>query len=166
MSAMKEAPNEDPLRAQLVRLLDWEEGHVGFDKAVDGLSPQQRGVCLPGFEHTPWQLLEHLRLAQKDLLDFCANPRYVHALKWPDDYWPQNPAPSDAAAWEESIADFKADREKLKQLIRNPGVDLFALVPTGKEQQTYLRCVLLVADHNAYHVGQLVAVRKALGVWG
>ena len=91
MIATKESPDKDPLRAQLVRLLDWEEGHVGFDKAVDGLSAEQRGARAPGFEHTTWQLLEHLRLAQKDLLDFCANTRYVHALKWPDDYWPRNP---------------------------------------------------------------------------
>ena len=156
---------DDPLRAQLVRLLEWEEGHVGFDKTVEGLEAEQRGARAPGFEHTPWQLLEHLRLAQKDLLDFCANARYVHALKWPDDYWPKNPTPPGASAWDDSIADFRADREKLKELIRNPDVDLFALVPTGKGQQTYLRAILLVADHNAYHLGQLVAVRKALGVW-
>ena len=156
---------EDPLRAQLVRLLDWEEGHVGFEKAVGGLSAEHRGARAPGFEHSPWQLLEHLRLAQKDLLHFCANPRYVHTLTWPDDYWPKSPAPPSATAWDESIADFRADQEKLKQLVGNPRLDLFALVPTGKGQQTYLRAILLVVDHNAYHLGQLVAVRKALGLW-
>jgi hypothetical protein len=162
---MKEFTENNLLRAQLVRLLDWEEGHVAFDEAVDGLSSEQRGAHAPGFEHTPWQLLEHLRLAQKDLLDFCVNAQYVHELKWPDDYWPKSPAPPVAMAWDESSADFKADREKLKELIRDPGVDLFALVPTGKGQQTYLRGILLVVDHNAYHLGQLVAVRKATGSW-
>jgi hypothetical protein len=106
-----------------------------------------------------------MRLAQKDLLDFCGNSQYVHALEWPQDYWPRSPAPPRATAWDESIADFKADREKLKHLIRETDMDLFATVPTGKGGQTYLRAILLVADHNAYHLGQLVAVRRALGIW-
>ncbi len=160
---MKESP--DPLRAQLVHLLDWEEAHVGFDKAVGGIPADQLGSHVAGFEHTPWQLLEHMRLAQKDLLDFCVNSEYVHALEWPEDYWPQSPAPPGATAWNESIADFKADREKLKLLVRDAHVDLFATVPTGKGQQTYLRAILLVVDHNTYHLGQLVAVRRALGIW-
>jgi hypothetical protein len=160
---LKESP--DPLRPQLARLLDGDEAHVGFDKAVDGIPADKRGSHASGFEHTPWQLLEHLRMAQKDLLEFCVNSQYVHALKWPEDYWPQNPAPPGTTAWNESIAGFKADREKLKQLVRDARVDLFAMVPTGKGQQTYLRAILLVADHNAYHLGQLVAVRQALGIW-
>ncbi len=160
---MKESP--EPLRAHLARLLDWEEAHVGFDKAVQGVPADQRGSQAAGFEHSPWQLLEHMRLAQKDILDFCVNPQYVHALKWPDDYWPRSPAPSDATAWDQSVADFIADREKLTELVRADDVDLFASVPTGKAHQTYLRAILLVADHNAYHVGQLIAVRRALGVW-
>jgi uncharacterized damage-inducible protein DinB len=155
----------DPLRAQLVRALDWEEAHVGFDKAVDTIPADRRGAHAAGFEHSLWQLLEHMRLAQKDLLDFCVNSQYVHALKWPDDYWPQSPAPPDATAWNESIGDFKADREKLKELVRNANVSLFATVPTGKGQQTYVRTILLVIDHNGYHLGQLVAVRRALGIW-
>jgi hypothetical protein len=154
-----------PLREALVKLLDWEEAHIGFDKAVAGLTPEQRGARAPGFEHSPWQLVEHLRLAQKDILDFCLNPAYVHELTWPDDYWPADPAPPSPRAWEDSIADFHADRERLEAMIRNNEIDLFALVPTGKKNQTYLRACLLVADHNAYHVGQLVAVRKALGIW-
>ena len=155
----------DPLRSQLARFLDWDEAHVGFDKAVDGIPADQRGSRVAGFEHTPWQLLEHLRVAQKDLLDFCVNSEYVHALKWPEDYWPQSPAPPGATAWNESVAEFKADRETLKRLVRDTGVDLFATVPMGKGQQTYLRAILLVADHNAYHLGQLVALRRALGIW-
>ena len=155
----------DAVRDHLVRVLDWEEAHVGFDKAVDGIPPDQRGVRPEGFEHSPWQLLEHARLAQKDLLDFAINPRYVHTLEWPQDYWPQDPAPPGAHAWNASVADFKADREQMRRLIRRSGVDLFALVPTGKGRQTVLRAILLVMDHNAYHLGQLVAVRRALGIW-
>jgi uncharacterized damage-inducible protein DinB len=155
----------DALRGQLIRVLDWEDAHVGFDKAVDGIPAEQRGARAAGFEHTLWQLLEHMRVAQKDLLDFSVNSKYVHLLKWPEDYWPQNPAPPSASAWDESITDFKADRETLKVLVRDASVDLFETVPTGEGPQTYLRAILVVADHNAYHLGQLVAVRRALGIW-
>ena len=157
--------SSDLLRPQLVRLLEWDEAHVGFDKAVGGIPADKRGSRVAGFEHTPWQLLEHLREAQRDLLDFCVNSQYVHALKWPEDYWPQPPGPSGTRAWNASIADFKADRKKLTRLVRDAHVDLFATVPTGQRQQTYLRAILLVADHNAYHLGQLVALRRALGIW-
>jgi uncharacterized damage-inducible protein DinB len=153
----------DPLRAHLARALDWEEAHVGFAKAVGGIPADKRGSTIAGFAHSPWQLLEHIRLAQKDILDFCLNDKYVHALKWPDDYWPTNPAPPSAVAWDQSIAECRADRERLKQLALDTDVDLLAIVPTGKDRQTYLRALLLVIDHNAYHVGQLVAVRQALG---
>jgi uncharacterized damage-inducible protein DinB len=162
MSRMSDAI--DPLRAQLARILDWEESHVGFDKAIDGIPDDKRGARAPGLEHSPWQLLEHMRLAQEDILDFCVNPKYVHELTWPDDYWPKNPAPPSAAAWDESVASFTREREKLKQLARDTK-DLFARVPTGKDDHTYLRALLLVTDHNSYHLGQLVAVRRALGVW-
>ena len=155
----------EPLREQLARVLDWEEAHLSFDTAVDGIPAGQRGARAAGFEHTPWQLLEHMRVAQKDILDFCVNAQYVHALRWPEDYWPPSAEPPDATAWSTSIAGFKTDREELKRLVRDARVDLFAVVPTGKDKQTYLRAILLVADHNAYHVGQLVAVRRALGVW-
>jgi hypothetical protein len=110
-------------------------------------------------------LLEHLRLAQRDLLDFCTRPDYEHALTWPDDYWPTDPAPPGSGAWDASLAAFQADREELKRVVRDPGLDLFAAVPTGTAKQTVLRGILLVADHNAYHVGQLIAVRRALGSW-
>lgn len=155
----------DALRTHLARLLEWEEAHVGFDKAVAGIPDGVRGALVAGFEHSPWQLLEHVRLAQKDLLDFAVNPQYVHALEWPGDYWPRDAAPPDATAWDESIDAFKADRARLIQLAQDPTVDLFATVPTGTGPQTCLRAILLVADHNAYHLGQLVAVRRALGIW-
>ena len=156
--------NDRRLRDQLVRFLDWEESHVGFDKAVEALPAGKRGGRPPGFEHSPWQLLEHMRIAQEDILDFCLNAQYVHTRHWPDDYWPKDPAPRDAKAWNASISAFKRDREKMKQVARDTK-DLYSSVPTGNKQQTYLRALLLVTDHNAYHLGQLVAVRRALGEW-
>ena len=153
----------DAVRDHLVRVLDWEEAHVGFDKAIDGIPADKRGARPAGFDHSPWQLLEHMRLAQEDILEFCTNAKYTHNLKWPDDYWPA-PAPSSDAAWKDSIASFVRTREQVKALARDVP-DLTARVPTGKGGQTYLRAILLIADHAAYHVGQLVAVRRALGIW-
>lgn len=155
----------DPIREHLTRVLDWEQAHVGIDRALAGLPPDGRGAQVVGFDHSPWQLLEHMRLAQRDLLDFCLDPAYIHALAWPDDYWPADPAPPDEAAWEKAVALFKADRARLQQLARDPAVDLTTQVPTGTTGQTYFRALLLVADHNAYHLGQLVAVRRALRAW-
>ena len=155
---------DSAVRDHLVRVLDWEDAHVGVDKAIDGIPPHQRGVRPPGFEHSVWQLLEHIRLAQDDILDFCVNSRYEHTMKWPDDYWPSDPAPPDQQAWTASIAGYKRGLEELKKVARTIE-DLSAAVPTGKKNQTYLRSVLLVADHTAYHVGQIVAVRRALGIW-
>jgi uncharacterized damage-inducible protein DinB len=154
----------DALRAHLVRLLDWDEAHASFDKAVAGLAVGKRGARAPGFEHSPWQLLEHLRIAQSDILDFCVNASYVHSRTWPDDYWPKSPEPPDAAAWDESVAAYRTDRDDMKRLA-SMQPDLFALVPTGTANQSYLRAIFLVVDHAAYHVGQLVAVRRALGAW-
>ncbi|HKH74144.1 MAG TPA: DinB family protein [Vicinamibacterales bacterium] len=153
----------DAIRDHLVRVLDWEEAHVGFDKAIDGIPADKRGVKAPGFEYSAWQLLEHMRLAQDDILDFCVNPKYVHTMKWPDDYWPAAEPPS-ANAWKESIASFTQSRDKIKAVARDVE-DLTAKVPTGKANQTYLRAILLVIDHSAYHVGQLIALRRALGIW-
>jgi len=154
---------ENAVRDHLVRLLDWDEAHVGFDKAVDGIPVEKRAAFADGFEHSLWQLVEHIRLAQEDILDFCVNANYEHKLKWPDDYWAA-PAPPSDAAWQESIASFTRSREQVKALARDVE-DLTATVPTGKGNQTYLRGILLVADHTAYHVGQIVAVRRALGIW-
>ena len=152
------------LRDHLVRFLDWEDAHVGFDKAVEGIPAARRGVRPAGFEHSPWELLEHIRIAQDDILDFCLNPSYEHNLKWPDDYWPPESAPSSAQAWTKSVRACKGSRERLKRIVREVG-DLTARVPTGNARQTYLRAILLAGDHAAYHVGQLVAVRRALGEW-
>lgn len=152
------------LRDHLARVLDWQDAHVGFDKAVDGIPPDKRGARAAGFEHSPWQLIEHIRIAQGDILDFCVNAAYEHTMTWPDDYWPKDPAPPSQKAWDDSLASYARSLEELKRLARD-AEDLTAKVPTGKAGQTYLRAILLTADHTAYHVGQLVAVRRALGVW-
>ena len=152
------------LRDHLVRVLDWGEAHVTFDKAVDGIAPDTLGARAAGFEHTLWQLVEHIRIAQADILDFCVNPAYAHTMTWPEDYWPADAAPPSPRAWTESLAAYGRDREAVKRLARDMP-ELTARVPTGNEKQTYLRAILLVADHAAYHVGQIVAVRKALGLW-
>jgi uncharacterized damage-inducible protein DinB len=154
----------DAIRDHLVRALDWEEAHVGLEKVVDGIPADKRGARPSGFEHSPWQLLEHIRIAQEDILDFCVNAQYVHSRKWPDDYWPRDPAPPDPNAWARAVASYAAGLEDVKRLVREVD-DLTAKVPTGKADHTYLRAVLLMIDHTAYHVGQLVAVRRALGIW-
>src|SRR3954466_2208074 len=110
--------HSDALRVHLVRLLDWDDAHAGFDKAVARLAADKRGARAAGFEHSPWQLLEHLRIAQADILDFCVNPTYVHERAWPDDYWPKNPEPPESA-WEASIAAYRGDRDEMKRLARN-----------------------------------------------
>lgn len=155
----------DSLRTQLALALDWPDAHVTFDQAVDAVPAASRGVVAPGFEHTAWQLLEHLRIAQADLLDFCTNAQYAHTLAWPAGYWPTTAAPPDDTAWDSSIAAFRRDREALKALVASPSFDLLAPVPSGGPTQTGLRTVLLTIDHNSYHIGQLVSVRRALGLW-
>jgi uncharacterized damage-inducible protein DinB len=155
----------DPLRTQLASVLDWGEAHVGFDKATAGIPPDKRGALAAGFGHSPWQLLEHIRIAQKDILAFCVSPTYLHDLSWPDDYWPSDPVPTAEAAWDDSIAGYKSDCATLQQLALNAQADLLATVPTGDVNQTLLRGILLAASHASYHLGQLVAVRRALGIW-
>lgn len=154
----------EAFRQHLIRALDWEDAHVNLDKAVEGLPAALRGARAHGFEHSAWQLVEHIRLAQADILDFCVNATYMHAMTWPDDYWPADPEPPSSGAWTESLAAYARDRDALQHLAREVP-DLTASVPTGTGPQTYLRAILLVVDHAAYHVGQLVALRRALGVW-
>lgn len=154
----------DAVREHLERILDWEDAHVSFDKAVEGIPPDTRGARAPGFARSPWELIEHIRIAQEDIVDFCTNEKYEHGLEWPEDYWPPDANPPTADAWSDSIAAYRRSREALKRIVRDVD-DLTAAVPTGKGNQTYLRAVLLAADHTAYHVGQLVAVRRALGIW-
>jgi uncharacterized damage-inducible protein DinB len=151
------------LRAQLRRILSWQDAHVGFEKSVEGLSPKLRGVRVVGFPHSAWELLEHMRITQHDILDFCVNPDY-REMKWPDDYWPSSPEPPSAGAWDASVRAYKQDRKALQKLAADTSVELEARIPHG-DGQTYLRELVLVIDHTAYHVGQLVLVRRLLGLW-
>ena len=152
--------NPDPLRKQLVELLRMEGAHLSFDDAVADFPIKLRGVKPNGAPHTPWQLLEHLRIAQWDILDFSRNPDYQE-MKWPDDYWPKTEAPPDSAAWDKSVEQFRRDLKEIEELVSDAGSDLTARIPHGTGQ-TLLREVLLVADHNSYHLGQLVFLRKML----
>ena len=152
------------LREHVVNLLTGGHAHATFEQAVKGLPAELRGKVAKGAEHSPWQLLEHLRLAQWDILDFSVNAKY-EALKWPNDYWPKEKAPADEKAWDKSVRAFKKDLKAMVALVEDEKTDLFAKIPHG-DGQTILREALLLADHNAYHVGQLVLVRKMLGAWG
>ena len=151
------------LRAHIANALDWQDAHVGFEKVLAGFPPELRGRRPAGLPYSAWQLAEHLRLTQHDILEFCRNPNYVEP-RWPDDYWPATDAPPSSAAWDESIAAFRRERDALKLVATDATVDLLATIPHGSGQ-TYLRELLLIADHNAYHLGQLVAVRRLLGAW-
>lgn len=152
------------LREQLAALLQWEDAHAGLDRIVQGVPQDRWAASAPGLPYTLWQLLEHVRLAQHDILDFCRNPNYAE-LRWPDDYWPPAeavPTPADVSA---SLAALREDREALMAMARDTTIDLFARIPHGSGQ-TYLRELLLVADHTSYHLGQMVVARRALGTWG
>jgi DinB family protein len=151
------------LREHLMKLLSWADAHVGFDAAVADLPAGLRGTAPAGLPYSPWQLLEHLRITQHDILDFCRNPEYEE-MSWPKDYWPPDALPPSSAAWNASIEQFRRDRSGLEALAGDPAIDLEARIPHGKGQ-TYLRELLLVADHTAYHVGELIVVRRLLGAW-
>jgi len=155
--------NERFLRDHLIQLLDWGHAHVQFDAAVKDFSPELRGKRPPDGAHSPWELLEHLRLAQWDILEFTRNPKHV-SPNFPSGYWPATPEPPTGTAWDESIAAFRADLEAFKELIADESIDLYARIPHG-DGQTVLREILLTADHNAYHLGQFVTVRRLLGAW-
>ena len=151
------------LRDQIAEVLQWGEAHAQFEAAVSDLAPALQGKQPAGVPYSPWQLLEHLRITQHDILDFCVNPKYQE-MSWPDDYWPKNPAPPATNAWQTSVEQFRRDRSALQQLASDPDIDLEARIPHGKGQ-TYLRELLLVADHTAYHLGELIVVRRLLGAW-
>lgn len=150
-------------RDLLSRALDWSDAHVSFDDAVAGLAAELRGVRPEGLPHSAWEILEHLRLAQSDILEFTVRADYAEK-RWPDDYWPATQAPPSDTAWDESVAAYRADRDALKALATSPSIDLAAPIPHGTGQ-TYARELLLVLDHAAYHVAQLVTVRQLLGAW-
>jgi len=151
------------LRDHLVKLLQGGAAHLDFEAAIADLPVALRGAKVPGVPHTPWRLLEHLRIAQWDILEFSRNPKHV-SPPFPEGYWPEGDAPPNPAAWDRSVAGFRADLQAMQDLVSNPATNLFARIPHG-QGQTILREALLVADHNSYHLGQLVLLRRALGAW-
>lgn len=150
----------DPLRQHLLSLLRMEGAHIGFEKAVKGFPGELRGKKPAGAPHSAWQLLEHMRIAQEDILDFCRNAEY-REKKWPEDYWPATEAPSGDAAWDASVRRFEDDLKEVESLVADEKNDLFARLAHG-DGQTLLREALLVADHNSYHLGQFMFLRKML----
>ena len=150
----------DPLRQQLSNAIDWKEAHASFDQAVDGIPADKRGKRAPGFEHSAWQLLEHMRLAQWDILEFSRNPKHV-SPEFPKGYWPATEDAGTVELWKESATKFNSDLKEMEQLVLNNSTDLYARIPHG-EGQTVLREALLIADHNAYHLGALVVMARML----
>lgn len=144
--------------------LDWDQAHSRFSDAVAGLPAALRGVRPPGVQHSAWELIEHIRIAQHDLLEFCRNPDYRHSMEWPAGYWPTSPAPASDEAWVASVEQVQRDCEALAGFARERATTLTDVIPWGTGQ-TYLRTVLVALDHNSYHLGQLVTVRKLLGAW-
>jgi len=159
---MRSKTFEGAVRAQLASVLDWGDAHATLDASVKGIAPRLRGVRPKGLPHSAWELVEHIRLAQADILEFCRSAGYKEK-KWPEGYWPASPKPS-GAAWARSLAAFRRDRRAFQRLTLNRRVALTAKIPHGTGQ-TYLREILLVADHTAHHVAQIIDVRRALGIW-
>jgi uncharacterized damage-inducible protein DinB len=155
--------NESIIRDQLAKLQDWSDAHINIDGAISGVPVEMRGSKVAGFPHSLWELLEHIRRAQWDILDFCRNAAYKE-LPWPEAYWPETPTPPTPEAWDESIANYERDRAELQALATATSVDPTATIPHGSGQ-TYLRELILVADHTSYHVGQIVMLRRMLGIW-
>ena len=154
---------EQALRQHLVDLLKGGNAHVKFEAVVKDFPERLRGKKPEGQPHTAWRLLEHMRLAQWDIVEFSRNAKHV-SPEWPEGYWPEGDAPPNAAAWEKSVKQFGADLKAMQELVEDAGTDLYARIPWG-DGQTILREALLVADHNAYHLGELVMVRRLLGAW-
>jgi len=155
--------NDKALRQHLIKLLNGGDAHADFDQVIEDFPVELRGKTPQGAEHSPWQLLEHLRIAQWDILDFSRNPEYK-TMEWPKDYWPETPTPPDAKAWDKSVEAFHADLKAMSDLVEDEKTDLFARITHG-DGQTILREALVLADHNSYHVGQLLLLRRLLGAW-
>ena len=155
--------DQEALREHLIRLLDWEDAHVNFNTVLSGWPKELRGTKLSGCPHTAWQLLEHLRICQWDILEFSRNPNHVPP-SFPSGYWPVDEGPPNDAAWDGSVLRFQSDLNEMKGLLGDPAVNLLAPIAHGKGQ-TILREALLVADHNSHHLGQLIMLRRLSGTW-
>jgi hypothetical protein len=163
MPKSKLVARDTSLRQHLLSLLTGSNAHADFEAAVKGLPAALRGKRPKSADHSPWELLEHLRITQGDILDFSRNPEYKER-PWPGSYWPATPTPPDEKAWDKSVRAFRKDLKAFSALISDSATDLYAKIPHG-DGQTLLREALLIADHNAYHVGQLILVRQLLGAW-
>jgi DinB superfamily len=155
--------DEKILREHIRKVLGWGEAHVDWKTALADFPAKDRGVRSSGAPHSAWELLEHVRIAQWDMLEFSRNPKHV-SPKWPSGYWPESPTPPDAAAWEKSVKAFEKDLKAMEELVSDPHTDLCAAIPHGSGQ-TILREAFLVADHNSYHLGQFVLLRRLLAAW-
>ena len=155
--------NDQALREHLRELLAGGHAHLDFEKAIGDMPAELRGTKPPGLPFTPWRLVEHMRIAQWDILQFTIDPHHI-SPDFPDGYWPAGDAPTNPEAWNQSVAAFRADLKAMMDLVTDSKTDLFTPLPHG-QGQTVLREALLVADHNAYHLGQLVTVRRLLGAW-
>jgi len=157
--------NDQALREDVLVLLRGGRAHVGFERAVANLPEDLRGKKPRGAPYTPWQQLEHMRICQWDILEYIRNPQHI-SPDWPQGYWSKEASPA-RGAWAKAVKAFQADRQALVDLAANPSTDLLTRVPPGDpEGVTILHELLLVADHNAYHLGQIVILRRLLGAWG
>ena len=162
LPAKKSKPDQS-LRKHLVALLRGGEAHIQFADALADFPADKRGAFAAGLPHTGWQLLEHARIAQWDILEFSRNAKHI-SPDFPEGFWPKTPGPPDGAAWNKSVKAFQRDLQAMVALISNVRVNLHGALPWG-DGQTLLREALVLADHNAYHLGQLVDLRRALGIW-
>lgn len=156
-------PDQSRIRELLLEQMSERNAHVDFPKAVEGLSLEETGLKPKGFDHSIWELIEHIRIAQYDILEFSRNPDYK-SPSWPDGYWPQEHQPSDIEEWQTSVKAIAEDHKEMEELVKNPENDLLEPLPHG-DGQTLFREAMLIVDHNAYHIGQIVQLRKALDIW-
>lgn len=155
--------NDEILRQNVLSFLTWNDAHAGFDAATENLPPNLRGIRPPGAEHSPWEILEHLRITLWDILEFSRNPQH-QSPEFPKGYWPESPEPPNDKAWDDCLMAYRKDLKAMCDLVADESTDLFAKIPHG-DGQTILREALLAADHNSYHIGQLILLRRLLGCW-
>jgi DinB family protein len=156
--------NDESLRKHLVNLLQARQAHMMFDDAVADFPPEMMNAYPPNVPYTPWHLIEHLRITQWDILDYMRNPNYKE-IEWPKDYWPARDAKTDQTGWDKTVAQFRSDMQAIVDIVNDPKTDFFAPILHGYDGHTILREVMLVADHNAYHVGELAILRQVMGAW-
>lgn len=152
------------VREQLVKLLTLQQAHMGFEEAVKDFPAAHYNSRPPNVDYTFWHLLEHLRICQWDILDYSRNPHYKH-IEWPRDYWPAKDAMTDAEGWQQTVEQFLADRAALVSMVRDPQTDLYTPIPHGYDGHTILREAMVLADHNAYHIGEFAVLRQVMGIW-